>query len=629
MKNIGGFGWAKGLEQRGKCLLVACVLGALMSGVMAQAPSQDMALGLIVKLKESAPQSVVRLASSVRPSDGERAQRQRLYSASARTRVGFTAQKPTAFGAHVIHSGRITTLAEAEAEAERLRKDPDVEWVVVNQYEKPAAVARVNSLTPSLNAAYNNQFWLQDKATGGDGVAGFSTAWSAINNSGRKLGAVVTAVLDTGVLMTPPEIQGRLVSPGYDFVSQVSSSNDGDGVDPNPSDPGDYNQNASACDVESSSWHGTMVTGILTSPYNNNLVGPGVLSVLPNEVVLPVRIGGACGALVSDIIEGMLWAAGVDYQGAPSTQNTHPARVLNLSFGGRDNSGQASCDNSTSTGSLYLNTIAILRQKGAVVVASAGNGTNQPGTLGYTTPSRPAACAGVVAVTALRRDGIKAEYANLVSGNVGSAGYIGLAVAGGDTGDDMMLLSNTGLTTPTTTFAISQERGTSFAAPQVAGLIALMFAIDPRLTADQAIDLVRSNLVTTFPNPGGAAQSCSVNTGIFRGNCACDTSTCGAGIVDAGAAVAAALAGVTGGNAWPDTDTSADFAPPALRASFFTPNRILYAERERRGSGGGGAADAGLITMLAALVTWMLGSAMWQRVKARQAAFAFVTSGRR
>lgn len=216
-----------------------------------------------------------------------------------------------------------------------------------------------------------------------------------------------------------------------------------------------------------------------------------------------------------------------------------------------------------------------------------------------------------MAVTALRANGTKATYANLVNGNVGSAGYVGLAVAGGDSDAWMRLLGNTGTTTPTASFQLSLEGGTSFAAPQVSGLIALMFAIDPSLTADQAVNLVKNN-VATFPNPGGL-PACAVDTA----NCVCDQNTCGAGIVDAGAAVAAALAGVSGRA---DTDTSADFIAPVLYASFFTPDRVLYAERERRGSGGGGASDVGMLALLAALATWMLGAAAWPRLQVRRAA---------
>ncbi|MFX7540897.1 S8 family serine peptidase, partial [Acinetobacter baumannii] len=82
-------------------------------------------------------------------------------------------------------------------------------------------------------------------------------------------------------------------------------------------------------------------------------------------VVLPVRIGGTCGALVSDIIEGMLWAAGVDYQGSPA-RNPNPARVINLSFG-----SVGDCQSGGTGDTLYRQTVATLRTKGTVVVASA------------------------------------------------------------------------------------------------------------------------------------------------------------------------------------------------------------------------------------------------------------------
>ena len=38
------------------------------------------------------------------------------------------------------------------------------------------------------------------------------------------------------------------------------------------------------------------------------------------------------------------------------------------------------------------------------------------------------------------------------------------------------------------------------------------------------------------------------------------------------------------------------------------------------GGGGGGSSDVGMLALLAALATWMLGAAAWPRLKARRAA---------
>ena len=43
---------------------------------------------------------------------------------------------------------------------------------------------------------------------------------------------------DTGVLLSHPDLQGRLIS-GYDFIKDAKAANDGDGIDSNPDDPGD------------------------------------------------------------------------------------------------------------------------------------------------------------------------------------------------------------------------------------------------------------------------------------------------------------------------------------------------------------------------------------------------------
>ena len=48
--------------------------------------------------------------------------------------------------------------------------------------------------------------------------------------------------------------------------------------------------------------------------------------------VLPVRVAGKCGAVLSDLLDGVRWAAGLPVAGVPA--NPNPARVINLSYGG-------------------------------------------------------------------------------------------------------------------------------------------------------------------------------------------------------------------------------------------------------------------------------------------------------
>ena len=321
-------------------------------------------------------------------------------------------------------------------------------------------------------------------------------AWDRTTGS-----AVTVAVLDTGVRPNHPDLAGKLL-PGYDMVGELEFSNDGDGRDADPSDPGDWVSVAESrqtvfagCVAENSSWHGTFIAGQIAATTQN---AQGIAGVSWGARILPVRVSGKCGAFLSDIFDGLRWAAGLPVSGAPA--NPNPARIINLSFG-----GDAAC---TAT---YQDVINEVTAAGALVVVAAGN---EGGVL-----RRPADCAGVMAVGGVRADGAKVSYSNLGSN-------IALMAPSGEPSLQLHSLSNAGTTSPGAD-TYGDLSGTSFAAPQAAGVGALMLSINPALTPAQLLSRMREG-ANAHANNSFLAQ-CSATSGSV---CNCNTSTCGAGVLN-------------------------------------------------------------------------------------------------
>jgi serine protease len=486
-------------------------LGVLALAGAASAQPVD---GLIVKFKGAVAHERVQALSA----GAREAETGRVLRLLQRERI--TEARVHAAGRDAQHLGfdRRLKLAEAEALAERLRRDPEVEWVELNQRERllQAAVVPNDVYYPFNSATDTGQWWLrpEGETLGGLppswGAPGVQQAWSV--QTGRP--AAVVAVLDTGI--TPhADLFGRVL-PGYDFVSDVVYANDGNGRDADPADPGDWVTAQEAadqtgpfatCDEQESSWHGTIISGILAAATNNTA---GAAGVSWNGRVLPVRVAGKCGASVLDLTDGMRWAAGLQVGTLPL--NPNPARILNISFG-----GSAPCSN------LYQTTINELAGLGVVVVAAAGNGQG--------TVSRPANCSGVVGVAALARDGLKAGYSNFGS-------QIAIATVGGDpdVDDGILTLLNTGTTVPVAD-TYGNVFGTSFATPVVAGVVSLMLSANDQLTAAQIIAGLKATARPHVQSSGGIPQCSAQNSGA----CVCTTGTCGAGVLDAEGAVRYAL----------------------------------------------------------------------------------------
>lgn len=388
--------------------------------------------------------------------------------------------------AHVLELPQRVSAEQMEAIVAQLESLPEVEYAEPDRIYHPT-VAPNDSL-------YGDQWYLHD--TWGINAP---AAWEIETGSTN----VVIAVLDTGIA-PHGDIMDRLVA-GYDFISQDFwnsawvnyTANDGNGRDNDPSDPGDWitvNENNGSdkdefflnCGASNSSWHGTHVAGIIGAKTNNN---EGIAGVDWNARILPVRVLGKCGGYTSDIIDGMRWAAGLTVTGVPA--NANPAHIINLSLG-----GPGSCSITEQ------NAVTEILNAGTVIVAAAGNSNANVNNFS------PANCTGVIAVAATNNTGEKATYSNFGSGIDISA-----------PGDDIFSLIDIGPTIPDEE-GYDYKSGTSMAAPQVSGVLGLMFAINPDLTPAQAL-LILQRSAKAFPDGG-----------------TCTTTNCGAGILDAGAAVA-------------------------------------------------------------------------------------------
>lgn len=474
--------------------------------------SRDQAeLGVIVKLRaEASGTATQKLSSST----------DRGNALSKRTGVALEFRReisPRMMSMNMAASRQTTAQA-----LERLRADPEVEYAVPDHRRFP------HDTTPS-DPLFAGQWYLKSTETSAVNAIG---AWDEEKGSN----GVVVAVLDTGVIYDHPDLgrgdKGGKLLPGYDFVSGTLQANDGDGRDPDPSDPGDWindsdkvNAAFTNCEVSGSSWHGTRVSGMIGALTNNTA---GVAGLSWNSFLLPVRVLGKCGGIDSDILAGMRWAAGLHVAGVPD--NPTPARILNMSLGSK-----GACEPS------YQDVIQELTALKVLVVISAGNDG--------TVVASPGNCPGVAAIAAIRHAGSKVGFSNL-GPEVGIAAPGGNCVntSGGPCLFSLDTTTNSGTTTPGTNSFTDQSNsnlGTSFSAPIVSGVAALMLSRNNNLSTTQMLARLRE-AARPFPTSISDAPgipTCHVPTSdqdLQLAQCLCTTDTCGAGMVDAARSVAAA-----------------------------------------------------------------------------------------
>lgn len=409
----------------------------------------------------------------------------RAYAAATTSQAPLNVQveRTLSNGAAVLSIGQRIAAGDAAALAQTFAADADVD------YAEPDHPMRIRD-TPS-DPAYSQQWYLSDASVG----INAPPAWTLTKGSPT----VVTAVLDTGY-RPHPDLVGNLL-PGYSFISNVNTSNNGQTRGSDATDPGDWVtqqelDNASgpfyhcASEPSDSSWHGTRVMGVIGATANN---GIGVAGVSWLGRILPVRVLGKCGGTTSDIADAMRWAAGIPVNGVPT--NPNPAKIINLSLG-----GVGACSTT------FQQAIDDVNAKGVTVVVAAGNDGLSTGL------DQPANCRGVISVGATDSTGRRASFSNF-----------GADVALSAPGVGILSTANSGTTTPGTD-TYDTASGTSLATPQVSGIVGLMLSVNGNLTPTQIQQKLQ----------GGARAA------MLPASTSCTALPAGSGIADAGAAVAAA-----------------------------------------------------------------------------------------
>jgi serine protease len=372
----------------------------------------------------------------------------------------------TGTGAQIYTIDEMLTLDDAQGIAQQIESNPDIEYAEPDK--------RVFPLYTPNDPRYSEQWHYFEEPAG----IRLPAAWDSATGEG-----VIIAIVDTGYT-EHADLLNNLQLPGIDVIFDSTIAKDGDGRDQDALDPGDWSD---SCGWTESSWHGTHTAGIAAAVGDN---ATGVTGVAYNARFLPVRALGACGGWLSDIADGIIWAAGGTLSELPI--NETPAQVINVSTGGDSNG----CSQ------FMQDAINIALEQGSTVVAAAGNTNSDAAGV------EPANCDGVITVAATDVDGNRASFSNYGS-------LIDISAPG------VRVLStlNSGTTTPE---ADNYEyyQGTSMAAPLVSGVAALLYSVRPDITPSEVEQILKDS---ASPFPG-------------------ECNGCGVGVLDALAAVSAVTA---------------------------------------------------------------------------------------
>jgi len=294
---------------------------------------------------------------------------------------------------------------------------------------------------------------------------------------------ITVAVLDLGFQTNHPDLAANIVDPynAYNAVRGGSTSN----VSP----------------YDLSFDHGSHVAGIISAVANN---GVGIAGITHNAYVMPIKVVSAEGsATTADIVKG--------YDYVLSKRAARNVRVINLSMG-VDARKLRGTDMSLSADDAVIKKIKQAYSAGVVTVIAAGNkGASTDSNVPY--DCYPADDDSAVSVINLMQNGAGVTISPYSNYNATTSKVKDISAPG------------TNIYSTTYSSDYTTLSGTSMAAPVVSSVLALEFVANPKLTPDEAVQI----LYATATNLGGSSW----------------TKQYGWGEVNAAAAVKAAKSGLS------------------------------------------------------------------------------------
>ncbi len=292
----------------------------------------------------------------------------------------------------------------------------------------------------------------QNGATPGEDL-GVPEAWDTTFGSEN----VVVAVIDDGVQADHIDLEGAVLTTGYDFV--------GDDDDPSP---------------ETGDGHGTCVSGLVAARTDN---GIGVAGICPECKILPVRLLGPNQSEITEA-QSLAWAV------------SHGAWIANNSWGPPDNQGEAPLPDVVKS-ALDYGVHHGRNGLGVIWTWASGNGDELVSWDGY------AAYEYVLAVGSVNDVGIRCYYSDygpeldFVSPSRGNRYRDGAMTTG------IVTTDRSGAPGYVSGDYHTSFGGTSAASPGVAGVAALILSVRPDLGWKQVVEILKQTAVKVDETGGG------------------------------------------------------------------------------------------------------------------------------